>query len=363
MTAMTHRRTLLATTGLLGLGALALPAAAAAHPSVYETSARVAVTPATDPPTFTDQVRYVVANHGYTYVLRESNGTTTGGVVNYAKAPSALRSTPGYDVLTYSTPSAVTGAQAHATCDVPALTDPAAIRAWQGTDPFYAYVPFQRGSAGLEDHPADWLTVVQARTGVDLTQVADTDAAREAACEALPGATASSYVPADATQTTSVAFNSGLVADTIAATEGPLKAQIATFEQRVAELDAARRAAEARAAAAEAQAPAARPIAATLAAASITPTRIATRGLPVAVTGPAGQRVRVRATVTQAVARKLRLSSTVLGSKAAVLDRAGTATVTVKPGRAAGTRLRKATTKVPVRLDVVTGSVTATVAR
>ena len=46
--------------------------------------------------------------------------------------------------------------------DVAALETEAAIRAWQGEDPFYDYVPFQTGVApGLEDDPARWIAYVK----------------------------------------------------------------------------------------------------------------------------------------------------------------------------------------------------------
>ena len=380
---MTTKNSLAA--ALAGAAILAVPAAAAAHPSVYETDAVIADAGAPDG--FTTQRRYVVANHGFTYVLRESNGKTTGGTISYAKAPSALRGAATYDVLATppdsanaAIPSPISGAQPHATCDVPALTSESAIRSWQGTDPFYAYVPFQRGAAGLEDDPATWIPKVEELTGVDLSAIPDTDAARKAACEDLTGAT---YVPADATQSTVAAFNSGLIAETVEQTEAPLRARIATFEQRLAAAEAAQRtattaraaaeaartAAEARATAAEARlAGAGAPggaavIGATGPKGRISPSRLASSGVPVAVTGPAGQVVRVRGTVAAKVARRLRLASTVLGSKAGTIGRDGRATITVRPSAAARARLRKASGSVPVRLEVVSAAVKVTASR
>ena len=112
----------------------------------------------TSPGTFAPQTRYVVANHGFTYVLRESNGDLGGGVFDYKAIPTALRAGKDWAWLVAN---GTTGAQAHAQCELPALETEAAIRSWQGDDPFYGYVPFQKGSAGLEDDPATWIPVVE----------------------------------------------------------------------------------------------------------------------------------------------------------------------------------------------------------
>ena len=133
---------------------LAVPAGASAHPSVYSGTAVIDTDP--DPGEFTmgTQTRHTVTNHGYTTILRETNGVTDRGVMSYASLPSDRRAilSPTQELDTSS------GAQAHATClGVPALANPDNILAWQGTDPFYNYVPFQTASAGLDDNPADWI--------------------------------------------------------------------------------------------------------------------------------------------------------------------------------------------------------------
>jgi len=366
-------KTTVRTVALVGVvSALSVPAVASAHPAVYSQTARVNVAPAGSPASYADEERYVVANHGFTYVLRESNGRGAGsagtlarGVITYAKAEGKGK-TDGF----VDSAAARTGVQAHATCEIPAgpksLSDETTIRSWQGAtvedkgEPFYAYVPFQTGSAGLEDDPAKWLPVVQAKTGVDLRTVGDTDAAREAACEAP--AVGGTYYPADATQSTNAAFNSGLIAET----KAPLEARIATFEQTLAAAQAKQAATDAQLAAATAKPGlpgATKPLAATLAKKAFTPAQLASSGVPVSITGPAGQRVRVRASVSAAQARRHGLNSTILGSKAGVVGQDGTGSVAVKPSKTQGRKLRSAKGSVPVTLELVVGTTKATVAR
>lgn len=368
---MTSIKTLTVAGAIALAGALAVPSFAAAHGAVYETEALVADAGA--PSGFSTQTRYVVANHGYTYVLRETNGRTSGGMFDYPKAPGALRQTPGYDIFTNTVPvSADTGAQPHATCDVPSLNAEAAKRAWQDADPFYAYVPFQQRSAGLEDDPERWIPVVQETTGIDLRTIGDSDAARQTACGSIGG----TYYPADEVQSSNASFNSGLIADTKAPFEasiGTLQAQLATSEaakaaaEGAATANAARAtAAEQRATAAEAKlsaAPVAKPLAATLSARSYAPRVLAGSGVRVAVTGPAGQKVTVRATVSAAQAKRHALRSTTLGSRRATVGANGTVTVTVKPSAAVGRTLRAIRTgRVPVTVELV-ATARATVAR
>ena len=84
--------------------ALAIPAGASAHPSVYvlvradpRHTGSAAATGNVGPYTAgavprdaaRQQPRYVFTNHGNTYLLRESNGKTTGGAISYAHRPGA----------------------------------------------------------------------------------------------------------------------------------------------------------------------------------------------------------------------------------------------------------------------------------
>jgi len=328
---------------LVAVVALAVPAAASAHPSVYTSDAQLADNPS-DPTDLTAQTRYVVANHGFTYVLREDNEEGLDGdhrgVFDYKVLPSAYRATlTDWDDLRNA---GATDAQAHATCRVPQLETEAAVRSWQGTDPFYAYVPFQKGSAGLEDDPATWIPKVKDLTGgaVDLA-VIDTPAAAEAACEALPGADASSYVPADSTQSSNEAFNSGLIEHTTEPLEteiASLKAAAATTATAMTTLQGLLDAAKAEIAKLTA---AAAPMTVTLPTASAKGKTIAKNGATVALTGPGGAPVNVKLAVSERQGRKLKLKSSVLASAKATLGADGRATVTLKPGKAARRALNK----------------------
>ncbi len=198
---------------------LALPAIAAAHPAVYEverkalTEAEAATCNYGTAPAGTGEcldsipgpLRYVVVNHNIPVAYDETNGldASDGGVINFARFPSAFRKTitSSAEWLTVVPPR--TGVQPHATCDSTATSNPANIVGWQGTEPFFAYIPWQGTAAGIDDDPADWIGYVKTLTGVDLTGM---DAATaEAACEGLPGATSSSYHPADTPLATSIA--------------------------------------------------------------------------------------------------------------------------------------------------------------
>lgn len=358
-----------AAVGAVAAAALVAPAVASAHPSVWETTALVNCTATPNPPTSPADVtcdtqrRYVFNNHGTPFVLRESNGKTTGGGIDYQRAPTLLRNAPGFNVFTSE---AATGAQPHATCDVPALTGPATIRSWQGTDPFFAYVPFQQGAAGVDDSATSWLPVVQAATGLNLETVADTDAAREAACEALPGATASSYVPADATQTTFVAFASHTIQEAVA----PLQEEIAAKDAQLSALNAgATVGAPQPNAGATDGTPQVSALQSEIAALKLDlrnlklalPATIPSRGtlnkngIALTLEGPAKRTVRVRLMITAVKAKQLGLRSRILGSQSVALDAAGSAAFTLKPTSKAVGGLRKVKGTLEIAVDAATG--------
>ena len=205
-------------------------------------------------------------------------------------------------------------------------------------------MPFQAASAGLEDDPALWIPVVQTATGVDLASTPDP----EAACEALPGATATSYHPAD-----------GLVTSAAALAEG----QTAPLEEEIETLGAARRLPrrprvtrrrgrrppKAAAKAAEAATAAARSevekllLATTplgLSMADAKARSVGKRGATVSITGAPLKTVTVQLRVGKATAKKLGLKSRTLGSKSGVIGAAGTASLKVKPGKAAAKALK-----------------------
>jgi len=184
---------------LLACLVLAIPASASAHPGVYEVTAKVAGSGCEYPTTgcLTDQTQYAISNDGWAMGYKEDNGLASGpGMVNYKILPGTWRTpmTPEQK-LTY--PAAQTDVQPHATCLATKLVEPVVILAWQSSDPFFAYIPWQKISAGLGDEPSKWIPVVKAATaglpgapaaGVDLSALS-TEAEFKAACEALPGGT------------------------------------------------------------------------------------------------------------------------------------------------------------------------------
>jgi hypothetical protein len=317
--------------------ALAVPAGASAHPSVYTGTAKVVQSPG-PPVVVADQTRHMVTNHGYTTVLRESNGVgAPGGVVSYALLPGALRTE-----LTQTEELAAggTAAQAHATCqgntgEVADLWTEAAITGWQEGDPFYNYVPFQSASAGLDDNPADWIDDVQALTGVNLTQVSDL----AAACAGIGG----TFAPADATQNTIAALASGTVEHETA----PLIAeidQLTTFTERLEAQKAAAERAAADARAALRAAPGAGTAGQAVARLRIEQVggKSAAPDQSVKVTGPAGMRVVVRLRLTRAAAKAAGWKSLVLAKETVTIGQDGTALVDFALGKRARAALRKA---------------------
>lgn len=379
---------------------LALPAAAGAHPSVYEADARLVPSGAPNPPAEGDlqtQRRYVFVNHGYAAVFRETNGVTTMGALNFARIPGAYRNqaakTANFKQAWYA--EAATGVQVHATCQgAPALSSLEAIGSWQGADPFYGYVPFQKTAAGFDDDPADWIGVVKTLTGVDLATVTDP----AAACAGIGG----TYTPADAFNTPPTAANplapwTALSSATIAAERdratAPLQAQVDALsterdalagdkaaltdrvrdlEQQVASLQTAKAAAEQatkqaealagtmadKAAAAE-QAAAAQtraastPLGLGLATARFTVQDLA-KGLAVTISGPAGERAHVRAVVSPQTRRAHRLALRTIASADTTIAAGGTA-VTLTPAKAVAASLAKLGGPTAIAIDVSAG--------
>lgn len=359
--------------------ALAVPAAAAAHPSVYETTARSVPSPAPSPINAGDlvtQQRYVFSNHGYTAVFRETNGVTTMGGLNFAVLPAAYRNqaskTANFKEAWYV--EGGTGVQVHATCQgVAALASYENIGSWQGADPFYAYIPFQKSSAGFEDDPADWIAVVKTVTGVDLATVADP----AAACAGLGG----TYTPADAFNTPPTPANplapwttlsSSTIAEEKEKAVEPLEDEIEGLKAQVASLATAKAAAEAatkeaealartladKAAAAEAASSAASaqlkaasiPLGIALAAESFSVKQLA-GGVAVNISGPAGEKAHVRLLVSSATRKALGLKLRTLASATTTIGADGT-TVTLKSSAKGLAKLAATTT---VTVDVSAG--------
>lgn len=225
MSAVLDARKQYLTAAAAALVALALPATASAHPGVYTLSAKLAAAGCTfaafpDGSCLTNETQYAVANDGYPKAFRENNGVTgvagdgTAGVINYKSNPGTYRGpmTPEQK-RTYG--PAQTDLQPHATCSgVAALASSANILAWQGNDPFFNYVPWQKISAGLGDDPAEWIPVVQTATGVNLSSLSSA-ADFTSACTGLGG----TYRAADAAQSS---ISNAIVADAIA----PIQAQL-----------------------------------------------------------------------------------------------------------------------------------------
>ena len=350
--------------------ALAVPAIASAHPSVYTDTNRSDSDPG---PGYTEviQTRYVVANHGFTYVLRETNSRATSGVMDYSDLPAGYRATlpTMQDLL-----DEATGAQAHATCwdsdgtidgdAVEALWDPDNIAGWQDTaapiEPFYAYVPFQKAAAGLEDDPAAWLDDVQTLVGVNLSTVSSdpATAATELAalCNGIQGGT---FVAADTTQSSFTAFNSG----TIEQTAAPLEAHITTLEaekaaavQAAATADAAAKAATNRAIAAEAALAAEKkPLTVKLADSRQAAKQVANRGAKVELTGPPARKVKVKLVISSARAKALGLKSNVLGSETVTTDDEGAGSVTVDVSNKAEKALKNLKSALKLSVSAVAG--------
>lgn len=220
------------------LTATALPVAVLAHPSSYDSPAKVVPDNPPSPLAYEDledQMRYIVCNHGYCWVLEETNGRTTLGVVDYKRVPGDWRSQPSVSTEELLARGAG-GAQPHHTCETPALTATSAITGWQDSsdegkpEPFYGYVPFQKAEFGLDDDPAGWIPHVETLTGVDLSTVSnDPEVALgelEALCESLPGPGV--FVPGDEVNTPSDSFNGSEIAEA----QEPLLRQVSKLKAR-----------------------------------------------------------------------------------------------------------------------------------
>jgi hypothetical protein len=340
---------------------LAIPAAVSAHPTVYTDVAKLV--PSTPPSPITpadliNQTRYVVSNHGNTYVLRESNNETSGGVVDYSLAPGAWRSQPTVTTSDLIA-QAGTGAQAHHTCTTPALTAVSAIEGWQEEsaagkpEPFFAYVPFQKASAGLDDHPEVWIPHVKTLTGVDLTTVSnDANAATaqlKAMCEALPGPGV--FVQADAMQTAATAFNSA----TILEATNPLNARIGQLNTLTQRLEGQNAAAQRATGAAQAEVARLKTPLRLEETGSQSPARLAADGPSVKVTGPAGMKVTVRLRVDRATGKAIGWKSLVLGKETATIGQDSSALVEFALSRAAKAALGKARRSMEVYFAARTG--------
>ena len=76
---------------VVAMASLAVPASAWAHGSVYTDIAKIDTDPAQGPFTLADQTRHVVTNHGFTMLLRETNGASDKGMIDYSRLPGDYR--------------------------------------------------------------------------------------------------------------------------------------------------------------------------------------------------------------------------------------------------------------------------------
>jgi len=362
MRAVRRRRT----SGLVlgAAAALALPASAFADGAVFQVTAKTVV-PNTTPVQLADQTQYVFSNNGFTAVFRESNGALGNGVVNYPVVPPAYRSQPGF-TKTQLLAEADTGVQVHATCRAAAALTEARILEWQGPDPFYNYIPWQKDSAGFGDDPTAWIPVVTTATGVDLAALDDANAF-SAACAGIGGV----YTPADAIESSPEVLAAGTIALAVQQATAPLTAHVAELEatataqaahvaeleatataqtEKISQLEAAKAASDRAAAAAQAAVAGAdadlqrladmqEALTVALPAERISARALAASGTKMTIHGPAGERLALSLRITAASARDLGLKSRVVARASATIGADGTVVATVAPQGAAARAL------------------------
>jgi hypothetical protein len=355
----------------VALAALALPAAAFAHPGVYTSQqlAYEAAAPYNDACRITDAVgndaciqdrqrkTYAVGNDGYAMAFTEgapaatpstlTNGAPVGrGMVNYRFLPGTWRGAANDDnrKLWMAYGPAKTDLQAHATCLGAAWDTPDNILAWQD-DPFYNYIPWQKTSVGIGDEPAKWIDAVKAATGIDLAAL-NTPAEFKAACETFPGA---SYYTAD----TASSITSATVADAVA----PLNTQVSTLQSQITQLQTGMSSLTAAKAAVDAQLAAAltpKPRALTLKLSA----KKFDQGVAM-VTGEPNTAVKVKALLSSANAKKLKISRTI-SSKSVKIDATGAALVDLGLSKKAAKAIDKHFPALKVTVEAAAGAVKKT---
>jgi hypothetical protein len=335
--------------GVLTALALAVPASAAAQPTVYEVEAKTGnagVTFLTDPSgsgLTNVETRYTVSNGGYVGGFAETNGVSGGGVLDYSVLPTEYRAPMTADEKrTYT--GAQTDVQAHATCSgVAELASGANILAWQSADadPAYDYIPWQKTSAGLGDVPSKWIAVVKTATGVDLSTLS-TVSDFTTACTTLSG----TYHAAD----TPSALATGLIAAAVA----PLEKQVADLKKAKETSDKATKTATDARKAAEAAYSATfeRPLVITLAAKRFTPQD----GVTVLITGSVNDPVTVTLELTKKQKSKLGVSSRLLVETTKTISSQGAVLLTLKPDRDDAKQLSKHKGSIPVKVKAVSSA-------
>ncbi len=345
-------------TALGVLAALALPATASAHPAVFTSEQRVLRPGDTctipDASCVTDNTRitYAVSNDGFAMgftegtvtnpvgATRETNGALPGrGLLNYRMLPGTWRgqANDANRLQWLAVADAQTDLQAHATCmGNPAWDTPTNILAWQD-DPFFNYLPWQKTSAGIGDDPADWIPVVQAATGVNLSTL-NTAAEFKAACESP--AVGGTYYAADTSSKITNAIETAI--------KTPLESQITTLSNSLTALTAAKAAVDAQLVAATKP----RDLTLTLSAKKFE------QGVAM-VTGQPGTSVTVRARLSSASAKKLKLSRTI-SSKKATINAQGAALVNLGLTKKAAKAVDKHLPQLKVTIDATAGTVKKT---
>ncbi|MCB0880079.1 MAG: hypothetical protein KDC46_13995 [Thermoleophilia bacterium] len=290
--------------------------------------------------TLPTQEYYVIAEHGYAPLLKETNGSQEGGMLNLKRLPGTYRTSGGMtgaDWLTFA--AAQTDVQAHPVCEgVSDLQSSANILAANENpaQPFWNYVPFTKSSSNIADDPADWTdvlqTVLDTNLGAGTYDATNTAAEFETACDGLGGV----YRPADAAGATSPIYSAALSDETT-----PLNSQITTLTSEKTALtndkatltsdkdtltkdkatlqstidDLNKQIEDLKAQVGDLQD----------AALNVAPVtrRLRVGDATMLVTGNAKTKVTIRVTVTKAAAKKLGLRSTVLGTKVVTIGANG----------------------------------------
>ena len=237
-------------------------------------------------------------------------------------------------------PAAQTDLQAHATCLGAAWDTTANILAWQ-EDPFFNYIPWQKTAAGLGDDPSEWIPVVKTITGVDLAAL--NTRGRVHGRVRGPGV-GGHYFPADTAARITNALETAI--------KTPLESQITTLTASVNTLTAAKAAVDAQLVAALVPKP--RALTLTLSAKKFD------QGVAM-VTGQPGTAVTVRALLSSANAKKLKIARTI-SSKKATINVDGAALVNLGLTAKAAKAVDKHLPQLKVTVDVTGGGVKKTAA-
>ena len=357
--------------------ALALPAGAFAHGSVWTTFVKTAT--AADSGGIvgtTSKTSYLASNHGYVKAYTEANGLSDHGMINYKALPGSYRNQASF-TLDRLLIEGDTGVQTHATCqgssgDAAKLWIPANIAAWQsqtpstpaGSEPFWNYIPWQNTGAGLGDgaEVATWVAEVKELTGVDLAAASDLSAA----CAGIGG----TYKAADTVASTTASLTSGYSADiskplndqisSLTDDKATLMGQLSGLQADLAGALSAKATAESAASTAVAAKNAAladvarlsRKLSASTAGATLAGSVAASTGAPVSVSGPGGLAVTINLVISQAKATALHLSSTTIGTATATIGAGGTVSKTVALSSAAKTKVKKLSANLGVTIQV-----------